>query len=267
MRKFSWMLLVLLVFSVYAEDEKEVVVGSADEFKGIESVVVKEGKLIRPKQIIWKQDGAKMRRIPAGPSRPVFYMDSTEVTVGRFKQFVQESGYAYEGNWNQVSKFSPTDKHPMIWVSWFDAIAYAKWARKRLPTEKEWEWAARGGLKNKDYPWGEDRSLARDYTNYKRTGGQDKWDGAAAPVGSLKPNGYGLFDMSGNVWEWCDDWYDSDQAGRIRKIRKVLRGGYWVSNTINLRVARRTNYPPDSRGSSLGFRCVSDVPSPEPKKD
>ena len=80
-----------------------------------------------------------MRRIPAGPSRPVFYMDSTEVTVGRFKQFVQESGYAYGGNWNEVSKFSSTDKHPMIWVSWLDAIAYAKWAGKRLPTEKEWE--------------------------------------------------------------------------------------------------------------------------------
>jgi len=75
-------------------------------------------------------------------------MDSTEVTVGRFKQFVQESRYAYEGNWNQVSKFS-TDKHP---VSWLDAITYAKWSGKRLPTEKEWEWTARGGLKNKDYP-------------------------------------------------------------------------------------------------------------------
>ena len=78
MRRFSWiLLLVLLVFSVYAEDEKEVVTGSADEFKGIESVVVKEGKLIRPKQIIWKKDGAKMKRIPAGPSRPVFCMDTT----------------------------------------------------------------------------------------------------------------------------------------------------------------------------------------------
>ena len=252
MRRFSWILLLaLLVFSVYAADEKEVVVGSADEFKGIESVVVKEGKLIRPKQIIWKKDGAKMRRIPAGPSRPVFYMDSTEVTVGRFKQFVQESGYAYEGNWNQVSKFSPTDKHPMIWVSWFDAIAYAKWARKRLPTEKEWEWAARGGLQNKDYPWGEDESLARDYANYKRTGGQDKWEWAAAPVGSFKPNGYGLFDMSGNVWEWCQDWYSSDRNYR------VLRGGGWGSVTYGLRVAHRDNDDPGYGDSGYGFRCVS----------
>ena len=255
MGRFSWILLLaLLVFSVYAADEKEVVVGSADEFKGIESVVVKEGKLIRPKQIIWKKDGAKMRRIPAGPSRPVFYMDSTEVTVGRFKQFVPESGYAYEGNWNQVSKFSPTDKHPMIWVSWFDAIAYAKWARKRLPTEKEWEWAARGGLQNKDYPWGEDRSLARDYTNYKRTGGQDKWDGAAAPVGSLKPNGYGLFDMSGNVWEWCQDWSDSDKGF------KELRGSGWNNNTDLLWVFPRNSNAPNNRNDDYGFRCVSGSP-------
>ena len=66
-------------------------------------------------------------------------------------------------------------------------------------------------------------------------------------MGILKPNGYGL-DITGNAWEWCQDWYDSDKGG-----------GYWGSNTINLRVARRTNYPPDSRGSSLGFRCVADV--------
>ena len=250
MGRFSWILLLaLLLFSVYAEDEKEVVVGSADEFKGIESVVVKEGKLIRPKQIIWKKDGAKMRRIPAGPSRPVFYMDSTEVTVGRFKQFVPESGYAYEGNWNQVSKFSPTDKHPMIWVSWLDAIAYAKWARKRLPTEKEWEWAARGGLKDKVYPWGDSASLARDYANYKGTGGKDKW-GYCAPVGSFEPNGYGLYDIAGNVWEWCQDWYDSDERTR------VLRSGSWSYGTSYLRVAHRNYNGPYGRYLGSGFRCV-----------
>ncbi|MDP7000226.1 MAG: SUMF1/EgtB/PvdO family nonheme iron enzyme, partial [Candidatus Poribacteria bacterium] len=113
--------------------------------------------------------------------------------------------------------------------------------------------AARGGLKNKKYPWGDDQDLARNYANYKGTGGKDKWKESAAPVGSFKPNGYGLYDIAGNAWEWCQDWYDSDKDSR------VLRGGYWVSNTINLRVARRINYPPDSRGSSLGFRCVADV--------
>ena len=112
-----------------------------------------------------------------------------------------------------------------------------------MPTGKEWERAARGGLENKEYPWGDNKSWARDYANYSETGGKDKWDKQTALVGSLKPNGYGLFDMSGNVWEWCDDWYDSDQAGRIRKIRKVLRGGSWLSKTLlyadSLRVAGR----------------------------
>ena len=100
----------------------------------------------------------------------------------------------------------------------------------------EWEWAARGGLQNKTYSWGDDESLARDYANYKRTGGQDKWDRSAAPVGSLKPNGYGLFNVAGNVWEWCQD--------------QVLLGG-WDRSTDSLRVADR---------SSSGFRCVSVSP-------
>ena len=78
----------------------------------------------------------------------------------------------------------------------------------------EWEWAARGGLQNKTYSWGDDESLARDYANYKRTGGQDKWDRSAAPVGGLKPNGYGLFDMSGNVWgSGATGWWLGPQYG------------------------------------------------------
>ena len=220
MRRLSLVLMVLLAFSVYAEDETLVAVGSAKELKGITA-----------KKIIWKKDGAKMVRIPYVGLTPAknelavydefgnlvkaetivpkerkswpFYMDAYEVTVGQFKKFLKSSGYkpAVSINWNQVYEYSPADRHPMIDVTWHDATAYAKWGGKRLPTEKEWEFAARGGLTSREYSWGDNESLARDYANYVGTGGRDKWDESTAPVGSFKPSGYGLFDMAGNVWE------------------------------------------------------------------
>ena len=181
-----------------------------------------------------------------------FYMDAYEVTVGQFKKFLKSLSYkpAKPIDWDDVSKYSPTDEHPMVHVSWFDAAAYAKWARKRLPTEKEWVFAARGGLKNKEYPWGNDKSLARDYANYLGTGGTDKWDQSAAPVGSFKPNGYGLYDITGNAWEWCQDWSDSDKDAR------VIRGGGWRGGTGRLRVARHGYAPPPNGDNDDGFRCV-----------
>ena len=260
---------VVLVGLVRAEDAKEVVVASAKELKGIKA-----------KKIIWKKDGAKMVRIPEEfevvPSRtepPVydkfgdlvkaetvipakkvkvrdaFFMDATEVTVGLFKKFLKSSDYEPKEpiDWNKVYEYSPTGKHPMIYVSWHDATAYAKWAGKRLPTEKEWEFAARGGLKNKKYPWGDDLSIAHEYAHY------DSWNdgkGTTKPVGNLKPNGYGLFDMAGNVWEWCQDWYSEDKKYR------VLRGGSWGCYPNLLRAAYRGKYNP-SVAVSYGFRCVS----------
>ena len=182
-----------------------------------------------------------------------FYMDIHEVTVGQFKQFVNQSGYNYKW-WDDVALLSPTDDHPMTIVKWTAATAYAVWAGKRLPTEAEWEYAARGGLDGKRYPWGDDLSLATDYANFKGTGGKDKWDTQTAPVGSFLPNKYNLYDMVGNVYEWCQDWYSNEQKYR------VLRGGSWNLSTLFLHVTSRINYVPSFRHSYLGFRCVLESP-------
>ena len=274
MRKFSWMLLVLMAFSAYAEDEKVVAVGSAKGLKGITA-----------KKITWEKDNSQMALIPAGSfemgdsknepedwmkrSRPVhrvqldaFYMDVHEVTVGQFKQFVEQSGYKYRVNWDSVAKYSPGDDYPMIYVNWNDAIAYAKWAGKRLPTEAEWEYAARGGLVGKRYPGGDE--ISHDDANYGDTGGKDKW-GECSPVGSFEANEYGLYDMAGNVWEWCQDrygenYYSSSPAknppGPDTGSYRVLRGGSWTFNTNVLRVAVRNRNRPAFRNYN-GFRCVS----------
>ena len=240
-------------------------------------------------QITWEKDDAKMVLIPAGSfemgdhfnepenwmkdARPVhtveldaFYMDIYEVTVGQFKKFVKLTNYDYAGDWQDVAKYSPADDHPMVYVNWGDAYAYAKWAGKRLPTEAEWEYAARGGLIGKRYPWGDDESVAGDYAHYS------SWNdgkGITKFVGSLKPNGYGLYDMAGNVWEWCPDWYDEDYygysplsnpQGPVSGSRRVFRGGSWNTFVIgDLRVARRlSNTSPDHRNYIIGFRCVSE---------
>ena len=239
------------------------------------------------KRITWKKDDAKMALIPAGSfemgdhldgmknASPVhrvdldtFYMDVNVVTVGQFKRFAKESGYNYN-RWNDVTKYSPTDEHPMIYVNWNDATAYCEWAGKRLPTEAEWEYASRGGLTNKRCSWGDDESIAREYANYQGTGAKDQWSETTAPVGSFKPNGYGLLDMAGNVWEYCSDWYESayydispaiNPQGPSSGSSRVLRGGSWLNNTNVLRVAYRLSIDPTLPLNFIGFRCVSGLP-------
>ena len=158
----------------------------------------------------------------------------------------------------------------MVFVNWNDATAYAKWVGKRLPTEAEWEYAARGGLVGKRYPGGDE--ISHDDANWGNTvNGKDKWS-KCAPVGSFEANGYGLYDMAGNVWEWCQDWYGSDYynnsptknpPGPDTGSRRVLRGGGWLLKTNYLRVASRDNYgSPNARNNHFGFRCVSGSDNP-----
>jgi sulfatase modifying factor 1 len=178
------------------------------------------------------------------------------------------------------------ENYPVVHISWYDAQAYCKWANKRLPTEAEWEFAARGGLKNNIYPWGNE-AVNKSKVNYwqgtfpNKNTEEDKFY-YTAPVKSFPANNYGLYDMSGNVWEWCSDYYDHSYYGTLLKEhpkgvvnptgpqksydpqepyaqKRVMRGGSFLCNDSycsGYRVARRMKSTEDSGMEHVGFRCV-----------
>ena len=215
-----------------------------------------------------------------------FFMDKHEVTNAQFKAFIDANPQWQTDNiedrfhdgdylvhWSGNNYPAGTADHPVVMVSWYAAMAYAEWAGKRLPTEAEWEYAARGGLAGKKYPWG--NTISHADANYA---------GDTTAVGQYAANGYGLYDMAGNVSEWCLDEYDFDFYARSRhnirnpisgarriqwlldnftsiptNISRVLRGGDWLSSARDLRVANRYGLPPTFTFASIGFRCVRAV--------
>lgn len=243
------------------------------------------------------QDTALMMEIPGGKfimgsesryknehpvhevSLETFWMDQIEVTNSMYAEFLNANGNQVEDGFSWFDAENPKrqiqlvdntwqvvdDKsdHPVVDVNWYGARAYCEWVGARLPTEAEWEYAARGGLDEKLYPWGDKKPVceaeASNGANYFSCG-----EGGTKSVRSFAANGYGLYDMSGNVMEWVEDWYaiypggESENpllAGKYEQF-KVLRGGAWGDAGNIIRVAFRFQTVPSYSNHFIGFRCT-----------
>jgi formylglycine-generating enzyme required for sulfatase activity len=240
-----------------------------------------------PLRIRWVRDASEMVLVPGGEflmgstdadpdarsdERPqhrvwldAYYADVYPVTVRQYRVFCQASGRGmpeapFWGGW--------LDDHPVVNVSWHDAVAYCEWAGKRLLTEAEWEKAARG-VDGRIWPWGNEWDGRAAHCDYQH---HCEWSGKTAPVGShsggVSP--YGCHDLIGNVWEWCADWYGGEYYRRSPERNpqgppsgsmRVLRGGSWWNNNLyRLRTAYRLSSTPTNRDPYWGFRCAQGLP-------
>ncbi len=267
----------------------QVLEGAIQNSIGMKLVLIPAGEFV-----MGSPDSEEGRSDDEGPQHKVeirnaFYLGKYEVTRAQFRQFVEEKGYKTEaeriratklmgailrvapllgwptGTWQNAGDFQQTDEHPVVYVSWNDAKAFCDWLSKkegkqyRLPREAEWEYSCR----------------ARTGTRFHSGDGADslkrvarfglKVSDGTAPVGRLEPNKFGLYDMHGNVWEWCEDWYDrnyyrdspaQDPQGPKAGSLRVFRGGSFYYSPCSCRAANRLRYGPADRNYDVGFRVV-----------
>jgi formylglycine-generating enzyme required for sulfatase activity len=236
-----------------------------------------------PRLVRRAKDGAVMALVPAGTFRmgkvakakqslkselpphdvtltKAYYMDVAEVTIGQWKRYVAEG----LGEMPNLPVIGSKDEVPVYHVNHDEANAYARWVGGLLPTEAQWERAAKGGHDDYVYPWGFDD----EPTKRNATGTADDYE-RLAPVKSFPPNDYGLHDMAGNVWEWCADWYEegyyvaspaTDPPGPATGKERAVRGGGWDKEGFLFRASYRMGYPPNARHTHVGFRCVRLLP-------
>ncbi len=236
-------------------------------------------------------DGAPMRLIPNGEflmgsptgeglsdERPqhrvrigAFYMDTYEVTVARYEKFLDATGHVRPDFW-PYDETRDYAERPVVGVDWSGAQAYCEWAGKRLPTEAEWEYAARG-QDGRPYPWG-DATPTGAVANVGKSWSYKFYKDRLEPVGSRAgaTSPFGIHDMAGNVWEWVADWYDAkyyaaspgeNPPGPRDGKMKVLRGGSWNFAGKYSRTASRLRYELRHRAADIGFRCARDVRPPD----
>ena len=215
----------------------------------IDMVLIKKGTFMMG------EEGEQKKRI----IKEDFYMGRYPVTIAEYMHFANDVKKHYP-KWkgkkiDYYEKMNLTDNAPIIGVSWHDAVAYSKWLSEktkeeyRLPTEVEWEYACRAGTTTK-WSFGDDEKELEKYAWYSKNS-----DNTTHEVGKKLPNKWELYDMHGNVWEWCEDWYDD------KKDEKVLRGGSWFINASYSRSSSRYRFNPTNRDIYRGFRLLRTLPS------
>jgi len=234
----------------------------------------------QPAEEVTTADGAPAVLVPAGnftmgndedsPLKQVyvdtFYIDKYEVTVLRYAEFLRTGGSRQPAHWEEANEARGGDL-PVIGVNWHDADAYCRWAGKRLPTEAEWEKAARGP-DARIYPWGNEEPISARASFGKSSAGP--YEGGLAAVGSYDAgkSPYGIYDLAGNAAEWVADWFaESSAHGDVRNpkgpdngITKVIRGGGWYDPPKRISASWRMHASPDNRADDVGFRCAGNLP-------